>query len=544
MVSKRIISLSIILMFLSTMAMAQFDGGFGGGGGLPPMGGGMGPMEQNESQMSTSRNKKSISEGVDISMLNIINDEQTTKLVERLKKIIERHNKKILSKFDTNKNGQLDKDELKAWKKWLSEQTSENVSGANRFGGMAVPDSTSDQMRQFGPPDGGGMPNQEGGHGITALSATSVTDKTALKEKTLSSVQSNESVIRVQKGGDFSGEDLTLKKASGDTTSGDESNFYGLNAAFVAEAGATAHLTGGSITTNAEGANAVFAFGKGANITVNNICIDTQKNSSRGLDATYGGSITASDVTITTQGAHCAALATDRGEGTVKVNNCNATTHGAGSPGIYSTGAISAENSAFYATGSEAAVIEGKNSIALDNCTLTGMKNWGVMLYQSFSGDAGVGTSSIVMKNSKLLAAQGPLFYCTNTKTSIILDNDKLVSSTGILLRAEGNSRWGRKEKNGADVTFKSTNQSLSGIISVDSISSLKMDLGAATTYVGAINPNNQSQQVDLIIEKGSTVSLTADSYIRRLALVGMSNEEAKLCIQSNGYRLHIKETK
>src|SRR5574344_1313401 len=138
MVSKRIISLSIILMFLSTMAMAQFDGGFGGGGGLPPMGGGMGPMEQNESQMSTSRNKKSISEGVDISMLNIINDEQTTKLVERLKKIIERHNKKILSKFDTNKNGQLDKDELKAWKKWLAEQGSANAfSNMQHFGGMS-----------------------------------------------------------------------------------------------------------------------------------------------------------------------------------------------------------------------------------------------------------------------------------------------------------------------------------------------------------------------------------------------------------------------
>lgn len=45
--------------------------------------------------------------------------------------------------------------------------------------------------------------------------------------------------------------------------------------------------------------------------------INTTKNSSRGLDATYNGTIIAKDVNITTNGTHCAALANDRGEGTV-----------------------------------------------------------------------------------------------------------------------------------------------------------------------------------------------------------------------------------
>ena len=550
----------IASLFMSVAAMAQFEGGFGGGGGFPPMGG-MGPMEQ-DGQTNT-QTKKGISEGLDISTLSLIDEAQSTKLMNQLKKIIERHNKTILKKFDTNKDGQLDKDELKAWKKWLAEQGSANAfSNMQHFGGMSTfsPDSLNNQSGMYGPQEGNGFQGQgqENGHGpmmggggmmsatpsIAATSANTLSTNAALKEKALSSVKSNESVIRVLKGETFNGEDLTIKKDGGDTTSGDESNFYGLNAAFAAESGATASLNGGSISTNAEGANAVFAYGKDAKITVNNICIDTQKNSSRGLDATYGGSISGKDVTITTQGAHCAALATDRGEGTVKVTGCNATTHGQGSPGIYSTGNISADNSIFYASDSEAAVIEGKNSITLDNCTLTGMKNWGVMLYQSFSGDAGVGTSSIVMKNSKLIAAEGPMFYCTNTKTNISLDNDKLIGRSGILLKAEGNNRWGRRGKNGAQVTFKAINQNLEGALLADSISSIQLTLGAAASYTGSINANNQSQQVDVILEKGSHLSLTGNSYIRKLTLVGMSNEEAIKCIQSNGYKLYIKETK
>lgn len=558
-----------ILLFSSTIAVAQPDGGFGGGGGFPPMGGGMGQMDQQYNQQS----RKSISEGVDISSLSLINGEQTTQLVEQLKKKIERHNKKILAKFDTNKDGQLDKHELKMWKQWLSEQVSEgSVDGSNGFGGMA---GFRDTVRvgnhnngMYGAPEGEEMqgspqgpgPNMRGGaqgamlqggpgmhHSssptIVAAAANAITAKSAMSGKTLQSDKADESVIRATKGGAFSGEDLTIKKSGGNTTSEDESNFYGLNAAVATETGSSIALNGGSIRTDAEGANAVFAYGKDAKITIENVQITTSKNSSRGLDATFGGSVSGKDITITTQGAHCAALATDRGEGTVKVTNCNATTHGEGSPGIYSTGTISANNSVFYASGSEAAVIEGKNSIALDGCTLTGMKRCGVMLYQSFSGDASVGTSTLNMNNSRLTTTEGPLFYCTNTHTSISLENDELICHTGLLLKAEGNNRWGRQGHNGAQVTLSAKNQTLEGNIIVDSLSTATLKLGSGTSFTGSINSENQSQQVDLILEKGSQVVLTGNSYIRRLALVGMSDVEAKKCIQSNGNKLFIKET-
>jgi hypothetical protein len=541
--------LFVASLFVSSMAMAQFDGGFGGG--FPPMGGGMG--QDGDNQQSGS--KKNSVEGVDISTMNIINADQTTRLVEQLKKKIERHNSRILSKFDKNKNGVLDKDELKEWKKSLSQQTSGGVDSYGMSGQVDTTRVKNQGNDMFGPPPGEGQGGQNGGHGpnmppsmgpssptVTASAATAVTAKSAISGKTLSSDKSNESAIRIKKGGSLQGEDLTIKK-SGDTTSEDESNFYGLNAAVAAESGSTVSLNGGSINTNAEGANAVFAYGKDAKITVENVKIDTQKNSSRGLDATYGGEITGKDLTISTKGAHCAALATDRGEGTVKVTNCNADTHGDGSPGIYSTGAISAENSIFYSSASEAAVIEGKNSINLDNCTLTGLKRCGIMLYQSFSGDAGVGTSSLVMKNSKLSAGEGPLLYCTNTRTSVQLENNTLVCRSGILLQADGKGRWGQKGRNGAQVTLKAVNQKLMGTVVADSISTISMELASGSNFTGAINPDNACKQVDLTLEGNSKIILTADSFIRKLIVVGLSDKEAMTNIQSNGHKLYIKET-
>ncbi|MFB2351396.1 hypothetical protein ACETUS_29865, partial [Priestia megaterium] len=85
------------------------------------------------------------------------------------------------------------------------------------------------------------------------------------------------------------------------------------------------------------------------------------------------------DVNITTEGQHCAAIATDRGSGNVTVTGGTMTTSGEGSPGIYSTGNIKVSDSVITATGSEAAVIEGKNSISITDVTLSGAKKCGAM---------------------------------------------------------------------------------------------------------------------------------------------------------------------
>ena len=128
----------------------------------------------------------------------------------------------------------------------------------------------------------------------------------------------DENGIKVTNGGTFTLSNSTVTK-TGDTSSNDNSDFYGLNAGVLAESGSAIELTNCTVTTNANGANGVFSTGSGSSVTLSNVTINTSADGSRGVDATQTGNITCTDVNITTVGQHCAAIATDRGNGTITV---------------------------------------------------------------------------------------------------------------------------------------------------------------------------------------------------------------------------------
>ena len=135
----------------------------------------------------------------------------------------------------------------------------------------------------------------------------------------------------------------------------------------------------------------------------------TDSGSARGLHATYGGKITAESITITTDNGSCTTLATDRGEGTVSCTKCTLTTNGAGSPIVYSTGAITLTDSTGNSNAAQAVVVEGKNSATIKSSTIKckGSGNGhndecGVLIYQSQSGDAATGTSSFTCDSSSI----------------------------------------------------------------------------------------------------------------------------------------------
>ncbi len=343
----------------------------------------------------------------------------------------------------------------------------------------------------------------------------------------------DENGIKVTNGGTFTLSNSTVTK-TGDTSSNDNSDFYGLNAGVLAESGSAIELTNCTVTTNANGANGVFATGSGSSVTLSNVTINTSADGSRGVDATQTGNITCTDVNITTFGQHCAAIATDRGNGNITVTGGIMNTAGDGSPGIYSTGNITVSDSIITATGSEAAVIEGKNSISLTNVTISGEKKCGAMLYQSFSGDAEVGTSSFTMNGGSLNASVGPLFYITNTESIIELKDANLSSASGTLLTAS-TDRWGNTGSNGGVVTFKAENETLNGNITCDNISSVTAILQNNTTLTGAINANNTASSMNLTLDSTSTWNVTGTSY-----LTSFTDEDSTLSnIKDNGNTIY-----
>ncbi len=385
---------------------------------------------------------------------------------------------------------------------------------------------------------------------ITTEGVVDISDSQELSNKTLSTTSSDESAIVVNDGGSLNATSLTISK-SGDSSNTENSEFYGLNAAVLVQKGSEATIKDTTIKTNATGANAIFSTGENAIINVSNTKITTTGDSSRGLDATYGGTINANKVTITTSGQHCAAVATDRGEGTVTVKNSTLNTNGKGSPCVYSTGSISVSDSKGTATDSSCAVIEGKNSITLNNTKLTsygvgrvddGMDNCGVMIYQSMSGDASEGTGTFSATDSTLTISKkskvyktSPMFFITNTDAVINLENTKLNYGSNQLVTVSGNDgEWGSQGSNGGTLTFNATNQTLNGNISVDNISTASFIL-KSSTLTSTINSENNAKEVNLSLDSSSKWVITGDSYVTTLTL---ENNDLSL-IEDNGHTIY-----
>ncbi|MBR3162725.1 MAG: hypothetical protein IKF17_01315 [Clostridia bacterium] len=398
------------------------------------------------------------------------------------------------------------------------------------------------------------MEQLSGETSVDAKGATEVTDEQTLNG-TYESSTSDESPIKVSDGGNATIENSIINKSGGDASNTESSEFYGVNAGILTTKNSTTTIKNSKITTNAKGANAVFATGEDAKVYVYDTEITTTgSSSSRGLDATYGGYIEANNVKITTQGGSCATLATDRGEGTVIAKNSTFETNGSGSPIIYSTGDISIENSKGTANGAQMTVIEGKNIATVTNSTLTcsgkgnrnDVDNCGIMIYQSMSGDAGEGTGTFNSSNSTLEITTdssyyktAPFFFITNTDAVINLENNNIKYGSDTLLSAKGTSEWGTSGSNGGNVTLNATKQKLEGNIEADNLSTVVINLNDNSSLEGTINSNNTAKSITLKLDSSSTITLTGDCYVTSLD----DSDSTYSNINFNGHKLYVNGT-
>ena len=324
---------------------------------------------------------------------------------------------------------------------------------------------------------------------------------------------------------------------------GDEADFYGENSAIFATNGGTLNLSDMVVKTDGTHANAVFSYGEGTTVNISNSYIETSGNCSGGLMTTGGGTMNAENLTITTSGNSSAAIRSDRGGGTVTVTGGDYTTSGKGSPVIYSTADITVNDATMTSTASQGVVVEGKNSVTLNNVNLTADNNTknsdkssyyqAVMIYQSMSGDAAQGKSSFTMNGGTLTNKNGDVFFVNNTATDINLSNAEIINNgDGIFLRAAA-AGWGSEGSNGGQVTLNAANQTINGDMIVDSVSNLNLYLKSGSAFTGAINSDGQAGEVYVEIEDGSTWTLTGDSYITSLTC-------GTGAIKLNGHKLYV----
>lgn len=376
-------------------------------------------------------------------------------------------------------------------------------------------------QQQQGQQPGGGFGANGTDNGTAANNAD---DNAVLSNMSFSSENDDENALRAD-GVTVSLTDCTITK-TGSSSNTENGDFYGMNAALLAENGAQVTVTGGEVSTSATNGNGIFSYGSGTVVNVSGTKIRTAERNSGGIQTTGGGKMNAEDLDVQTEGNSSAAIRSDRGGGTVNVKGGTYVTNGTGSPAIYSTADISVSDAVLTANNSEGIVVEGKNSVKLTDCTLSGKMQGTyndnseniqcIMIYQSMSGDADVGEAYFEANGGEITSLAGDMFYVTNTSCEIKLSEVKFNMADGVFLRAVGNSSsrgWGKSGENGGDVKMTLTDQTVEGDIVVDEISSLDLDM-SGSVLTGAINADNSGGNISVFLDENSTWNLTSDSYI------------------------------
>ncbi len=431
-------------------------------------------------------------------------------------------------------------------------------------GGQGFPGGNGQQ----GP---GGRPDGQGGPGGMPGGNSASVDYSAAEElasaetqsgETYVSSKSDESALIIATSDAVTVENPSVTK-TGDSDGGDACSFYGLNAAVLVKDGAAAEITGGTVTSDAKGANAVFCYGgnggrngaggDGTTLTIKNTVIRTSGDGSGGIMTTGGGITLAENLDVVTEGCSSAAIRTDRGGGTVWVTGGTYETNGLGSPAIYSTAEIHVSGAELLSNLSEGICIEGLNSVELTDCELTANNTKcngnatfldSIMIYQSMSGDAASGTSHFTMTGGTLTSKSGHVFHVTNTSAVITLSGVTIVNedSENVLISVcdDGWSGAGNKAE------LNASGQKLSGAVLVGENSELSLNLTNGSSFEGFVDGSitnakgetvsTEAGTVSVTLDESSSWTLTADSYVSEF------NGSAANVV-SNGFTLYVNGT-
>ena len=407
------------------------------------------------------------------------------------------------------------------------------------------------------------VPAKPGGEGFGGSdqvtqgeAATNVTTDSTISGETYESTGDDENALRVT-GATVTLNGVTIQKSAGATSNTENGDFYGMNAGFLATDGANVSIKDATVLTSAQNGNGIFSYGNQTTVNVENTTIQTTKDNSGGIQTTGGGTMNAINLTVTTAGNSSAAIRTDRGGGTVVVNKGTYTSNGYNSPAVYSTADISVKNATLTAENSEALVIEGQNSISLENTDVTGNMSstqgsssdnnvHNVMIYQSMSGDAETGTSVFTMKGGTLTGRNGDQIYVTNTHSKIHLEDVSIknLDTTGRLLAVLGNDAtrgWGTAGQNGGQVDLTTNNQTLSGAIEVDTVSTLNFTMGKGTNFTGTIQIVENAEG-DTAVENNAVITLEEGATWTLTGNVTITSLENKGTINFNGYTITLAD--
>ena len=392
-----------------------------------------------------------------------------------------------------------------------------------------------------------GMPGGGGSAPTSYDAVLDITEDTELDGVAMESVNGDENIIHVYEGATAKITNSSFVNG-GTGSGGDAASFYGVGATLFVSDGEL-YVDNVDIDSTVAGGAGVFAYSDGV-AYVANADISTTQGSAGGLHVAGGGTLYAWDCNVETQaGMAAAAIRSDRGGGLMVIDGGHYVTNG-GTGAVYVTADISIHDAYLYTGGSEAVAIEGKNTIRLFDCELEGdmipsslndNKVWNIIVYQSMSGDADVGTSHYEMIGGKLTTHAGPILYNTNTSSYITFKDVDIVrgDDTTYFLQVTGNSSsrtWGSAGKNGANCIFTAVEQAMPGDVVYDTISNLDFYMLEGSSLEGSITCDdslnggyNGDGIANVYIDADSVWTVTGDSAITGTLYLEGAVENAKI---------------
>ena len=401
----------------------------------------------------------------------------------------------------------------------------------------------------FASGEASGMPGGGGGSSEPDSydAVLDITSDTVIDGEEMASTTGSENVIHVYEGATATISNSSFSN-SGSGSGGDAASFYGVGATLLVTDGEM-YVEDVDIDSTTSGGTGVFAYGDGV-AYVSGLTFHSTEGSSGGIHVAGGGTLYAWDCDIETEASmSSAAIRSDRGGGTMVIDGGSYVTNG-GTGAVYVTADISVHDAYLYAGGSEGVAIEGKNTIRLFDCDLTctmipssinDNAVWNVIVYQSMSGDADVGTSHYEMVGGTLTCNAGPIIYNTNTSSYITLNDVDIVrgDDTTYMLQVTGNSSsrtWGSAGRNGANCIFTAVDQALPGDVVYDTISNLDLYLLDGSSLEGAVvlddtlNGGSSGDGIaNVYVDESSVWNVTGDSYINGTLYLAGAVENASI---------------
>lgn len=200
--------------------------------------------------------------------------------------------------------------------------------------------------------------------------AVSVPDGTVSVQDSYTATETDESAVEVSGTAKVTIEKANIQKTSGEASSADASSFRGVNAAVRVYEQGELTLSDSEITAEAPNATGVFAYEDGV-IVLEDCIVTVSGGGAGGVQVAGGGKLTGHNLTVTS--ASKAAIRSDRGGGTMVLDGGTYRSTGKnGCPAIYSTADITVSNAQCLSEQSRAVIIEGKNTVTLENVTIEG----------------------------------------------------------------------------------------------------------------------------------------------------------------------------